>query len=598
MEIIMDISNTINPNLKQRFQPARGSRAHSCQKKNYPAAFSSELNQLILQVVLQLLIQLLNSYKNQEPGTGGEGTRGDDILDGGQGNDVLRGYAGNDTINGGKGDDKLFGGRGNDVLTGGEGNDTVRGGNGDDTFFIGSGSNTVVGGRGDDTAIFDGRPVDYSFSLDANSKFGVMSNEQGQTSTISEVENFKFEGVADKTYTQQELLDNKFLTKRRNISIYGDTTLNRLVVMDLESVELIQEIPVPGGQNVYSVDTVSKDKDYITPRGSNFFQVLNRNGDGRFELGKKVELDFKPRTLNRNKENGLILYSGADKPMWALIDSSTDKVVAQGGRNEVTQGTFDNYDSKWATGHAQWVSDSQFLLPDRQTHEISLYSVNKQDNGEFNVEKTSSVTLPGSVHTFFGTKKQDNGEILTFAPGEGSNAVNNSDAKLYELKIAGDQLSVEKTVNTTSGGLHHPGITPDNKFIYAPTSNGKVEVIDRSNFEVVKSLEAGKGAGHVTIIKDRNLALITNHADTFVTAVDLRNHSVIKQIPVTTDNPDVDNSLQAHTGRVSEDGKYFYNFATDQGTFFRIDLDTLTKDKSYFTGGTPKQASQPGELIK
>lgn len=620
MEMIMRVSSNANQTINQRYLPNTMQKMHTSKHKNRPLAQnSSGLHQLILRLILQLLTQLLSSFNRQGgtegndhlKGTGGndslDGKGGDDVLKGragndslmgGSGSDTLRGGRGNDTLNGGKGDDRLFGGRGSDILRGGEGNDLVRGNAGNDTIHVGTGNNVLGGGRGNDTAIFDGRPVDYTFSQNENSKLVVSNNSQDQASTVRGVENFKFSGVDNKTYTQQELLDNKFLTKRRNISIYGDTTNNRLVVMDLNSVELIQDIPVPGGESVYSVDTVSKDKDYITPRGSNFIQVLNRNADGRFELGKKIDLDFKPRTPNRNDNNGLVLYSGADKPMWALIDSTTDEVVAQGGRNEVTQGTFTNYDSKWATGHAQWVSDTQFLLPDRQTKEISLYSVNKQDDGSVGVEKTSSVTLPGSVHTFFGTKAQENGDILTFTPGEGSNAEKNTDANLYELKISGNELTVNRTVNTKSGGLHHPGITPDGKFIYAPTSNGKVEVIDRDTFEVVKSLDAGKGAGHVTIIKDRNLALITNHSDTFVTAIDLRDHSVIKQIPVTTDNPDVDNSLQAHTGRVSEDNKYFYNFATDQGTFFRIDLDTLTKDKTFFTGGTPKQASQPGELLK
>ncbi len=424
----------------------------------------------------------------------------------------------------------------------------------------------------------------------------ITNRNTGETNTQSDIEQIHFQGVGDRDYTSEDLLNDPFLTARRNISIYGDTTNNRLVVMSLADTAMIQEIPVPGAEKVYSVDTIAPDKDYVTPRGSNFVQVLNRNADGRFELGDKIDLAFKPRTPNRNDHNGLVLYSGADKPMWALIDSKTDAVVAQGGRDEVTQGTFTNYDSKWATGHAQWVSDSQFLLPDRQSKEIALYSVAKQKGGGYNVEKTSAVTLPGSVHTFFGTKAQDNGDILTFAPGEGSNEVNNTDANLYELKISGDQLTLNRSVQT-GGGLHHPDVHPDGKLIYSPTSNGTVEIIDRDTLQTIKQIEAGKGAGHVTFIPERNLALITNHEDSFVTAIDTRDHSLIKQIPVTTDNPDVNNSLQAHTGRVSEDKRYFYNFATDQGTFFRIDLDSLTLDKSYFTGGTPKQASQPGELL-
>lgn len=583
-----------------------------CDRQKQPNLSVTLLTSL-LQLIVQLLKeleqghsshqnkdQLLRGGKGSETLTGDRGNdtilggRGHDTLNGGKGNDILKGGRGHDTLNGGTGNDVLNGGRGRDTLNGGTGNDILNGGRGRDTLYVGTGNNTINGGRGKDTAIFDGKPIDYTFAKNETGALVATHKETEAVSTLTRIENIQFKAVEGKDYTEQGLLDNGFLTDRRDISLYGDTTLNRMVVMKLSTMEMLQEVPV-AAKNVYSADYVTADKAYITPRGSEFVQQLNRNEDGEFVLGGKIDLPFAPRTPNRNDNNGLVLYSGADKPMFALIDSKTDKVVATGGRNEITKGTFDNYDSQWATGHAQWINDEQFIMPDRQTNELSLYRVSKDDQGQWHVEKTDALIVSGSVHTLFGKTKDDNGDLKIFAPGEGHNAVGNTDANLYELRISGDNLTLDRQVNV-SGGLHHPGIHPNGDIIYAPTSNGQVNIINRDTFEIVDTLKAGKGAGHVVFIPERNLALIINHNDTFMTAIDITTHKKIKDFEVGIDNPNVQNYLQAHTGRVSADKNYFYNFATDSGTFFRVNLDRLEVDKTIFTGGTPKQASQPGEL--
>ena len=532
---------------------------------------SSEL----LTHILRLNVQLLQKLQNEEKNCQNVGA----LLVGSDANDLLVGSGGNDT---------LYGGAGNDILYGAAG---------DDALFIGTGNNLVIGGEGIDTAIYKGRPIDYRFHYNIKGQFISRHKDSNELAILLGIEKIKFQSVANKAYTEASLLENEFLTDRRDISIYGDTTLNRMVVMKLSAMKMIQEISVDA-ESVYSADYVSADKSYITPRGSNFFVLLHRNADGKFVKGKKVALPFAPRTPNRGKNNGLILFSGANKPMFALIDSKTDQVVVTGGRDEVTLGNFDNYDSKWATGHAQWINDEQFILPDRENYKLSLYRVSKENN-IWKAEETDAVVPTASVHTFFGKRVLSNGDITIFSPGEGHGTGDepndNSDAYLYELKISGDHITIHRQLNV-AGGLHHPGLHPEGHVIYVPTSNGQVQIVDRDSFDVINTLQAGKDAGHVVFIKERNLALIVNHSDTFMTAIDTTTHQKIKDFEVAKDDPDHSTSLQAHTGRVSPDKKYFYNFASDSGTFFRVNLDTLEVDKTVYTGGTPKQASQPGEL--
>lgn len=546
------------PNTPFGFRPNSGFNSGYQLPTFHQAPFAQQLYNLIYQLVSQLIQQPRQLT----------GTNGNDFLRGGFGNDVLSGLNGNDT---------LFGGFGHDVLN------------------PGNGQNRVFGGAGHDLAEFAGRPIDYKFDQSQNGNLQVTQQaDMDNQSLLNSVEGLRFLGADNQTFSSQQLANNPFLTDRRDISIYGDPENNRLLVMKLSSFENLAEIPIDG-ESVYSVDYVTDDKSYVIPRGSNFIQVLDRSPTtGQFVPGEKVELPFAPRTPNRNDNNGLTLFSGSDKPMFALIDSETNEVVATGGRNEFTQDGIENFDSRWATGHAQWINDSQFLLPDRESKEVSLYQVTKEGDS-WEVEKQDSLIAPGSIHTFFGSTTDENGVITTYAPGEGTDANNNTDANLFELKVANGELSINRQVNV-SGGLHHPGIHPDGDLIYTPTSNGKVDIIDRNSFEVVKQIDAGKGAGHVVFVPERNLALIVNHEDTFMTAIDIRTHEKIKDFTVAGDDPNVDSSLQSHTGRLSPDKQYFYNFASETGTFFRVNLDTLEMDRQLYTGGTPKQATQPGEL--
>ena len=331
------------------------------------------------------------------------------------------------------------------------------------------------------------------------------------------------------------------------------------------------------------------------PRGSDFIQVLNRTSEGEYEPGDKLELPFHPRTGAKNKALNLELISGTNKPMFALVDTQTDKVVATGGRDVVTQGTINNYDGENATGHAQWISDDQFLLGDRSTNELALYRVT-EEAGEWSTEKTDSIISPSSIHTFFGRNDLSDDVHTVYASMEGNDEAANAEPSVAELRVEGDSIIMGRQA-AISGGTHHPGLHPDGQHMYVPTANGQVDIIDRDTMQSVSSVDAGKGAGHVVMIPERDLALIVNHNDTFMTAIDLKTHEKIKDFEVATDVPEYDESLQAHTGRVSPDKNYFYNFATDSGTFFRVDLDTLEVDKQLNVGGTPKQAAQPGELF-
>lgn len=395
------------------------------------------------------------------------------------------------------------------------------------------------------------------------------------------------------TYTLSASNNNDLASAdRKDISLYGDPMLERIVGMQLSTMKQILDLPIHGS-TIYSSDIYNDTKSYAYARNSDLITVLNRDAiTGNFTAGKEIALPFAPRTGAKNKTLELELITGSLKPMYGLIDATTDELIKFGGRNIDTHADDTNHGSKWATGHGNWLTDTHFIMPDREKRELILYKV---DPVTKDVTQLNSIFTDSSVHAVIGGL--NNAAGIYYATTEGADTANPGLVKFIldndEIRYI-DQVHLIGDDPTIMGG-HHAGTTPGGKFIYMGSIEGTLNVIDVEKFEVVKTIPVGKGAGHRTLVASKNLAFITNHTDTFVSVIDTSTNTKIKDIEVSGPKRN-DQVLQAHTARVSPDGKYYYNFATDNGFLFRIDTDTLEVDKVYYTGGTPKQASQPGEV--
>ena len=65
----------------------------------------------------------------------------------------------------------------------------------------------------------------------------------------------------------------------------------------------------------------------------------------------------------------------------------------------------------------------------------------------------------------------------------------------------------------------------------------------------------------------------------------------VKNIPLNFKSENIFSLYQSHAPYIEPSGRYFYNFWTDGGVFFRIKLVTLTLNKSIYTGGIPIQGN-------
>ena len=385
----------------------------------------------------------------------------------------------------------------------------------------------------------------------------------------------------------------------QTLAFYGDITKNRIVIIDVENMELIKSVDLVG-KLPYTIERAGdRDEVYAITRNSNFVEVFDMF---TFEKIQDIKLEHYPRSSAYNAKLGLLLISGFDQARSSLIDVAKHKVVAVVGDSSFAQP--EDYGGSSATGHPFWVSADKFVLLDRAGRKVILYEV-KKEGEQWRVELLNEVSTPTSVHHFigkglddmYGGIKDNNKTTPTtfYAVSEGNQEEQISPA-LLRLKLDADTLSLEKELflsdeNMQNMGTHHGTFHPiDTNIIYMGSTEGKLYVIDYINMKVKKVIQVGLGAAHVKFIPEKNLAIVTNHKDTFITLINTRTDAKIKDVTVSTEGKN-GKILQSHTGFVSLETNSYYSFATDDGIFYELDLDTHKIKRTLNTGGTPMQGS-------
>ena len=382
-------------------------------------------------------------------------------------------------------------------------------------------------------------------------------------------------------------------------AFYGDKVLNRVVAIDVHKMQLAGTVDTVGS-TPYPVDQAGTlDKVYAITRGSASVDVIT--ADTLENLGV-IKLDHKPRSgESYNARLGLALIAGANKPLTSVIDVVNDSVVAVAGENIETVQSRDNGGSL-SSGHPAWLSKDRFVVIDRANRIIQLYGIEKAQGKKLNygweVTLLDEVATPTSVHHILHRNLAllDQHEKHTFyalSEGSAKEAIHPGILKLHLHKD--DRLTLESQVafdgfDPALMSSHHADFHPDGTHIYAGSAEGHLFVVDSVDMVVETVIESGLGTGHTRFVPAKDLAIVTNHHDTFVTVVDIKNHRKIKD--VTVSGPKTQGQiLQSHTNFVSPDSMYYYAFASDNGIFFEFDLKNLEVSRTLETGGAPVQGS-------
>ncbi len=363
------------------------------------------------------------------------------------------------------------------------------------------------------------------------------------------------------------------------------------------------------GVNPHSIDRAGEtNRFYIRTQNSYSFDVINFDT----QEVKTVSLgDHKPRAIGGyNKKYNLQLLSAKDMPVVDVIDVDTDSVIATlGDRHTYNKADLtSNAGSGSATGHSFWLTDDYFALIDRVHSDIRVFKVNA-DGKSFS--QTSVLHAGTAFHAIERVVHPQTKEDLTtfYGYGEGDLTRNivpyimklSFDTKtgiLSRAKKANGEDAIawlsrsNQKVNNVNPTTHHGGITPDGKYFVAPVLDGKVYFIDRKTMQIAKVLDAELGAAHIEFSAPLNLAIVTNHFDHRLTIIDLKTLTVKRQLTISDHRFDPNNKhlLQPHFSYLSKDGRYFYTFATQDGDFLKIDLETMQIVDRLHTGGAPEQA--------
>ena len=385
-------------------------------------------------------------------------------------------------------------------------------------------------------------------------------------------------------------------------AFFGDKVNSRVVVVNVEEMKLADPGYVDTDHLItYTADKVfDHPKVYVVNRGSDAMDVIDVD---TIERTKTIKLKHFPRSAeSMNKILRLNETSGMDKPMASIIDIDTDKVIAAIGENEeVDTDNNPNHGGSHATGHPFWLDAHHFVILDRYKRKVITYHIEKNSKGKWNIKKLNEVATTTSIHQIIPSKGNYAGNPKTFyATAEGSD---DKYPSIIEFKLTPNkglkkkrELPLKaKGYTAAQMGLHHGDFHPTEKLIYVGSTEGTLFVVDYRKMKVVKTIQAGKGAGHTVMIPQRNLAVVINHKDTFVTIVNTETNTKIGNIEVSKLDKDIyvgNTTIQAHPKyHVSEDGKYFYSFLTEEGALYKLDLDAFKVTERLNVGGKPAQGS-------
>ncbi len=129
-------------------------------------------------------------------------------------------------------------------------------------------------------------------------------------------------------------------------------------------------------------------------------------------------------------------------------------------------------------------------------------------------------------------------------------------------------------------GGHNADFAPNNKHIYAGMAGGAMSVIDVNRWKIVNNLDigVGSGPGHTCFSAKHNLALTSNHGASFTRVIrnintDRPNGS--QNLPLPFTNEGLISTTQSHTCYIDEEEEFYYNFWTDGGVFYKMDLAAI-----------------------
>jgi len=279
---------------------------------------------------------------------------------------------------------------------------------------------------------------------------------------------------------------------------------------------------IPTGLGPYPVDKVADDTLFAITRNEPSVTPIDLSS---LTEKPKVALAHRPRSSTQNPtKNGLVLVSGADRPMTSVVDLSLGRVRLAVG--SYAPGPVDGFGGSLASGHERWVDGDRFFVIDRVNRSIQAYSAG---NGSL----PWGTRTPSPVHHL----QADNPAgprwfavcegvpyalippaIMTIVGRGGAFEV----ADMLFLPVAAPDVS-------RSGG-HHVDVSTDQRHLFLGSNEGKTYVLEKDTLRLVGVIPTGLGNGHTGFadIAGHRLAITINHTDRHVSVIDAALRMVLR----------------------------------------------------------------------
>ncbi len=155
-------------------------------------------------------------------------------------------------------------------------------------------------------------------------------------------------------------------------------------------------------------------------------------------------------------------------------------------------------------------------------------------------------------------------------------------------------------------GGHNADFAPNNRHVYIGMAGGAVSVVDVNRWKIVNNLDIGirSGPGHTCFSEKHNLALTTNHGVGFtrvIRNINTNRPTISQYLPLGFTPAGLISAKQSHTCYIDDKEEFYYNFYTDGGVFYKMNLADIAANTvngqtgmvtdSLVTGGIPIQGS-------
>lgn len=367
---------------------------------------------------------------------------------------------------------------------------------------------------------------------------------------------------------------------------------NSVSIVDTVTDRVVKTIQV--GETPHAIAITPKhDFSYTGNRGDSTLSVIELSS---MNVVKTIKVPHSIMNLEISPDGSYVSVNSRTSLQVSFIDTATNTIVktievGQGkkrtqGKSAVNMGDPNIHAKKGGImiSHDTWSPDSQFLfVPDRFNYKIAKIDVKT-------FEVLDHLQLDTPTH-----------HILVAPNGRSMIAMNDGVRKhnippsiiFFDM----DTLKIEKRISIplAKGEFaqgHHAAYNLDKTTLYFANrgkakgaKRGKtVAIVDLKERKLIKTFEAGYGAGHANASPDGKYIFILNHFDNVVSVLDAKTNSKIKniQLPLPSSGSNI-----GHSGIFSKDGRYYYELCETEGKLLKINVESLTFSKEIKVGDWP-----------